>query len=119
MDRRQAVGRLGEELAARFLEEKGFQVVERNFRCRLGELDLIGWDKQTLVFVEVRTRSSTSFASPEESVNQRKQQRLRRLAAWYQAAIIRHEVDCRFDVITVLLSKAGKIQKINHLVGAF
>lgn len=113
------VGRKGEEKACEFLLANSFRIIEKNFRCRLGELDIIAWDGEELVFVEVRARSSVSFASPEETVGRRKQQKLRSLANYYLSRKLGCEVACRFDVITLLLDRDGNALKINHLRGAF
>ncbi len=113
------VGRRGEEEAFTFLKKNNFRVVEQNFRCRLGEVDIIAWDQEQLVFVEVRARTSYSFASAEETVNARKQQKLRKLAMYYLSIIIRKEISCRFDVVTVLFDNKGNVMKINHYQGAF
>lgn len=119
MDRR-TLGILSETLACEFLQqETGFRVVERNFRCPLGEVDIIGWDQEELVFVEVRARSSSAFGSPEESVGRVKQQRLRRLAAYYVSGRQLDKVNCRFDVITVIRDGIGNIKVKQYLPGAF
>lgn len=113
------VGRRGEEKACEFLLDNAFRIVEKNYRCRLGEVDIIGWDRDELVFVEVRARTSGSFASPEETVGTRKQQKLRRLAAHYLSWKFGREVNCRFDVVTLLFDGEGNVLKINHYPGAF
>ncbi len=95
-------GNVFEEMAARWLERRGLTILQRNYRCKLGEIDLIARDGQALVFVEVRARSNPRFASAAASVDRRKQQRLLRTAQHY---LCRHpeasDLHCRFDVIAV------------------
>ncbi len=97
-----ARGAAGEALAAAWYEANGDQVVARNWRCRDGELDLVVRSGSTLVFCEVKTRSSLAFGSPAEAVNRQKQQRIRRLAARYLSETGTHAGRVRFDVAAVL-----------------
>ncbi|HZD52436.1 MAG TPA: YraN family protein [Woeseiaceae bacterium] len=95
-------GRRAEELALRHLESQGLALVAKNFRCRLGEIDLVMRMSRSLVFVEVRSRASSRFASPLESVDWRKQQKLIRAASYFlmmNRAFRHHAV--RFDVVAV------------------
>ncbi len=98
---RVAQGTAAEDLACRYLEARGLILVTRNFRCRVGELDLIMRDGEHLVFVEVRSRRHTRYGTPAESVTRTKQQRLLRAAALY---LQRQRLDppCRFDVVAIL-----------------
>src|SRR6476620_2729509 len=80
---RQNLGRLGERLASDALEARGYRIVERNFRCRAGEIDLVAEEGQDLVFVEVKTRRGTAFGLPEEAVNNRKALKLQEVACYY------------------------------------
>jgi putative endonuclease len=93
-------GRQAEDSALAYLEKKGLRLVERNFLCRGGEIDLIMLDGVQLVFVEVRFRSSNRFGSAAESVDWRKQARITRAASWY---LLSRRLDCpaRFDVVAV------------------
>ena len=91
-------GAAAEALAAQYLQERGVAIVARNYRCRGGEIDLIGRDGDTLVFVEVRLRSSAAFGGAAESIGARKRKRLALAAAHYLARIGR-EPPCRFDAI--------------------
>lgn len=77
------VGRRGEDVAADYLGQQGYQIVERNFRTRFGEIDLICWDDRDLVFVEVKARTSHRFGLPEEAITWRKRQKLRQLISLY------------------------------------
>ena len=98
---RVAQGAAAEDLACRYLEARGLSLVTRNFRCRVGELDLIMLDADQLVFVEVRSRRHSRYGTPAESVTRTKQQRLLRAAAFY---LQRQHLDlpCRFDVVAIL-----------------
>jgi putative endonuclease len=113
---KQLLGAYGEALAAHHLVKAGMVLLDRNWRCPSGEIDLVLRDGQTLVFCEVKTRSSTAYGSPLESVSAEKAARLRRLAAlWIQA----HEVrvrDVRIDLVGVLQS-AGAPAVVDHVQG--
>ncbi|MCL2803919.1 MAG: YraN family protein [Micrococcales bacterium] len=109
---RQALGRFGEARAARYLESIGYQVVERNWRSRAGEVDLVALDADCLVFVEVKTRSSLNFGSPAAAISPAKLARLRRLAGAYLAER-RPGVDkVRIDVVAVLTG--GGPNRLQH-----
>jgi putative endonuclease len=95
-------GRAGEELAAAFLVEKGLVVVERNFRCPGGEIDLICRDRGTLVFVEVKTRSGDVRGEPGEAVGKAKKMRLVRAASLYLSRQRAWNKPCRFDLVSIL-----------------
>jgi putative endonuclease len=117
MDHRQELGRRSEDLACRELERRGYTIVERRFRTRCGELDIIARDGQVLVFVEVRARSSGSFGTPFESVTWQKRQRVSRMAASYLCAKRLAMVPCRFDVVAVV-ERQGR-HTIELMKGAF
>lgn len=119
MDKRIQLGRLGEQAALSYLVTQGYRILEQNWRCRAGELDLIAEIGTTLVFIEVRTRSSYSFGTPFESVDYRKQQKVRKLAQIYlNYGSTLADQDLRFDVISVQLDASGR-PAIDHLSGAF
>ena len=104
---RAARGRLGEDLAGRFLVARGYRILERRFRTRAGEIDIIARDGDTLVFVEVKTRHSLGCGTPAESVDRRKRARISRTALAYLARLGRADIPCRFDVVEVFLDPAG------------
>ncbi len=107
--RRDDLGKKGEELAVSHLESLGYKIVERNFRCRLGEIDIIAYHGKTLVFVEVRTRKSCQFGSPLSSVTYRKQKKLITLAKFYMKKHRLFERVARFDVVGIILDKTGNV----------
>ncbi len=113
---RQQIQMLGEDSAAGLLERKGMRVVARNWRCKLGELDLVAMDGSTIVFVEVKCRSRDQLYDPALAVDARKRTRLRRVAEAFLAMQHPQYRDCRFDVVSVV---AGTPVRLRHLVDAF
>jgi putative endonuclease len=101
----QAAGRRGEDLAHRFLQQQGMVVVARNYRTRSGsgELDLVAWDGETLVFVEVKTRATEEFGSPDRAVDDAKRDRLMRAAREYVRRAGADWRRVRFDIVNVVL----------------
>lgn len=99
--RRRQLGDAGEKAAEAFLRRRGYVVVERNFRCPLGEIDLIALDRGTLVFVEVKTRGSGAFGTPAEGIGRQKRERLRRAAETWIGRKRLHDRPARFDVVEV------------------
>ena len=117
MDGRRETGRVGEELAAAFVGRLGYRVVVRNFRCRAGEIDLVALDGDTVVFLEVRTRSGAGRGTPLESVDGRKQAQVGRVARHYLAMRGWHERAARFDVIGIRWD--ADPPSVEHVRGAF
>jgi len=116
-DRRKALGALGESLAARELEQRGYLIVARNWRCVEGEIDLVAERRGMLVFVEVRTRRGRERGTPEESLTPRKQAKLIEVA---QAYLEEHAADrdWRIDVVAVELSARGQLLRIDVIENA-
>ncbi len=116
MAKHNILGKKGEEIAARYLAGKGYKILERNWRFGRDEIDIIAKDKETIVIIEVKTRSTDYFGRPEEAVTQRKQEFLIRAAEEY---IIQKETDneLRFDIFTVIIEKQK--QTIRHIEDAF
>jgi putative endonuclease len=115
-NQRQALGAYGETVAARYLVAAGMVLLDHNWRCELGEVDLVLRDGHTLVVCEVKTRSSTRFGSPLEAVTERKAARLRRLAArWLAEHQIRPD-DVRIDLVGVLVNGHGE-PEFDHVRG--
>jgi putative endonuclease len=102
MDRKE-IGKRGEEIALRFLKRNGYQIIEKNYVCRMGEMDLIAKEKDTLVFVEVKTRTSTAFGPPQLAVNPTKQRQLSKVALSFLKEKKLEDVKARFDVVAVLV----------------
>lgn len=111
------LGITGEQLAQNFLTKKGYRILTTNYRSRYGEIDIVCQDGDTVVFVEVKTRSSEKFCTPAEAVTLRKRNRLRRLAQMYLIAHNLETYPVRFDVLSLVFS-SNKIE-IEHLIGAF
>ncbi|MDQ0417342.1 putative endonuclease [Croceifilum oryzae] len=119
-DVRKQIGTLGEEVAAQLLEEKGYQILTRNWRSQLGELDLIVTNQRDLVFVEVRTTTSTRFGYGFQSVDGKKQQQVRKIALQYVLDHVKRPYSLRFDVVSVLLNRqTGQAIETEHFEGAF
>ncbi len=107
---RRRLGTRGEDLAAAWYEAQGYEVLDRNWRCRLGELDLVVRRGRTVVFCEVKARSSDAFGSPAEAVTPAKRQRIRHLAArWLEEGRPR-PAEIRFDVVGVLRGQVEVIE---------
>ena len=113
----QIVGKAGEEKATKYLKERGYSIIEKNFRCREGEVDIIAKDKnKDLVFVEVKTRRTIEYGFPSEAVNYTKQNHIQKVAKYY---ILKNKVvnsTIRFDIIEILI---GKTYFIHHIKQAF
>jgi len=106
-------GRLGEDIARKHLEKKGYKIVEQNYRTRYAEIDLVAKKKDVLVFVEVRTKIGELYGSPEDTLNKRKLARVRRNAIAY-AAINRWDRACRIDAICIVLTPDHKVERLEH-----
>jgi len=116
-DDRRGLGRHGEDLAARHLAAKGYEIVARNWRCETGELDLVVRDGDCLAFVEVRTRRGRALGTPEESITRAKQARLAALAEAYVQA---HDWpgDYRVDIIAIEMDRGGRLLRVDHYENA-
>ncbi len=112
------LGKKGEEIAVKYLQKKGYRIVERGYRRFRGELDIIALDRAILVFVEVKTRAGTEFGLPEEAVIPAKQNQIRRIAQGYVTDRGLDDSNCRFDVLAVLFDDEGK-PLITHFEDAF
>jgi putative endonuclease len=114
------LGPQGEEHAWDLLKKRGDKLIARNYACPLGELDLVTWHQQTLVFTEVRARSSTAFGTPAETINRTKQNKIKRAANWFCVQMFKGRPlpPCRFDVVWVM-AQDGKITGSDVIEGAF
>lgn len=111
-------GRNGEEVAEKFLIEKGYEIIKRNFRFGKGEIDIIAKDGDYLVFVEVKSRKNYNYGEPEYAITKSKQKQLKRIAEGYLYVNGIQEQLCRFDVITIVGEQEDEL-KINHIINAF
>lgn len=114
------LGKAGEEIAVQFLKEKGFEIVEQNYRYGHGEIDIIAKDPEDgfTAFVEVKTRQNLDYGEPEYAISKTKQKQIRKIAELYLYDKGIEELDCRFDVIAILLQDKNN-PLINHYVNAF
>ncbi len=115
--RKKIVGTKAEDMAASYLRDNGYEIILRNYKCKLGEIDMIARDGECLVFVEVRSRSSQKFGTPEQSMSGAKKKRLQKLAQYYMWRELRKEVFCRFDLVGIEFDGHEKLLKLNHLIG--
>ncbi len=115
---RRALGQLGEELAAQHLQRQGYVIVERNYRCPRGEVDIIARDGERLAFVEVRARRGTAFGTPKESITPKKQARLATVARNYLQEKGYVDVDWGIDVVAVQFTRSGVLQRIELIRNA-
>lgn len=113
MDRK-AVGKKGEKLAQDFLKSKGYRILEANYRSSIGELDIVAENKNRLAFVEVRTRSSAEYGTPEESITEIKKEKLVSLCMEY---INTHDIsrEWHLDLVAVELNQEGKLVRLEHI----
>lgn len=109
---RQALGRTGERLAAETLIGKGCCILERNFRCYYGEIDLVAEDEHDLIFVEVKTRRGTSYGLPEDAITHFKRRKILEVASYYLDLHGCADRSWRVDVVAVQFSKGGKLVEI-------
>ncbi|MBI4437277.1 MAG: YraN family protein [Candidatus Omnitrophica bacterium] len=114
---RRSLGKAGEILAQRFLQGKGYKILEKNFRCRFGEIDLVAKEGGEIVFIEVKSRNGTAFGFPEEQIPWKKRRRLIRLAQFYLKRR-RKEEPTRIDVVTLLLHEGGGVQQVELIQNA-
>ncbi|MDD5291790.1 MAG: YraN family protein [Candidatus Omnitrophica bacterium] len=104
------LGKEGEEKAANFLRKKGYGILERNYKNKIGEIDIIAKDKDTICFIEVKARTSLKFGLPEEAVTFSKQKKLNRIALGYLKHYNLLEAPARFDIVSVMFNSDNKAQ---------
>jgi len=110
---RHVLGKEGEDEAVKYLEKKGYRIIERNFLCRQGEIDIIALDKEYIVFVEIKTRTNTEYGLPSESVTEKKIKHMKKAIQYYLYKRNLEKENIRVDVIEVY-AKEEKFQ-INHI----
>ncbi len=116
--KRRDTGILGEKLAKDFLKKRGYRILETNYRCSEGEIDIIAKHKDFLVFTEVRTKTSLEFGSPEESITPAKKGRMRTAALRYQQTHDNLPLLWRIDVVAVELNQKGELSRIELIENA-
>ena len=115
---RSQLGTRGEAAARQYLEAKGYQVVEMNYRCRWGEIDIIARHEDTLVFVEVRSRRYLTYGTPQESLSRKKMERLIATAETYRQSCCGLPEQWRIDLAAVRVGRRGQVAEITHLENA-
>lgn len=116
--RRQIIGSTGEQAACRFLNDSGYEILETNYRCPLGEIDIVARNDGLIIFVEVRTKTGTGYGSPRESITTAKGKRLKNLARYYMQQNYQREITSRIDLIAVMLNRADHaIDQLEHIPG--
>jgi len=113
------LGLEGERFAAEYLKKRRYRVLERNYRCSLGEIDLICRKDKRIVFVEVKTRASGDFGKPEEAVTEAKKRKIFRVAEWYLAEKHLEGSEISFDVLSLLLENPGAEFRAEYFPDAF
>jgi putative endonuclease len=113
------IGKFGEDIASKYLEEKGYKIKERNYRTFLGEIDIIAEYKGSIIFVEVKTRRSDKFGYPEEAINFNKQQKIIKNTLCYLAKYNLWKNNYCIDVILVSISNNKDVKRIKHIKDAF
>lgn len=115
----QKVGKYGENIATNYLEKQKYKIIERNFRCKSGEIDIIVYDESTeeIVFVEVKARTSIKYGTPKEAVEKIKQKHIKLVASYYNYVYGIGDIPSRFDVIEIFIY--NNAYKINHIKSAF
>lgn len=119
MYKKQYIGRVGEEIAAKYLLKNGYKIKERNFYCNQGEIDIIAFDNKSneIVFFEIKTRTSFNYGFPAEAVNRIKQKHILNSAKYYLYSKKMEEKYVRIDVLEVVIDEKNSKYKINHLKG--
>jgi len=107
-------GGIGEGIAAKYLSQKGFQIIETNWRTKYGEIDLIAADGKVLVFVEVKLKVGEDFGTPEEMINKHKIFQVRRTAEYYLLTNNTNYEQQRMDAVAIVVEQNGEVLRINH-----
>lgn len=114
-----SIGSTGEDIAAEFLVKNGYKILERNFSSRNGEIDIIGWDKDILCFIEVKTRYTLDYGSPMEAISITKANTIKRVCQYYIFKNYLFDINIRFDVVEVYLNYQNISSTINVVKDAF
>ena len=119
MTYQQHIGKIGEDIAANYLLEKGYQVLDQNFNARYGEIDLVALDVGCVVFVEVKTRTTAAFGNPEDSITPAKLEKLENAALLWLQAHPEAPDDWRMDVIAILIDHHNNEKELKHFLNAY
>lgn len=112
-----SLGKQGEDWAVKYLKSNGFKILDKNYRCSFGEIDIVAKEKDTIVFIEVKTRKSAELIEPFESVGKKKQAKIRNLAEYYLQEKEYFDCEIRFDVLSI--TSKDKETQIEHIKNAF
>ena len=113
MNKKQEIGKLGENLATKYLKQNKYVILDRNFRCKQGEIDIIAIDSKQIIFVEVKTRTNLSYGNPSEAVHKLKRLHMKKVAKYYLYINNITKIPIRFDVIEIYIK--NQKYKINHI----
>jgi len=116
--KRKELGRKGEEVAVAFLKNQGYKIIERNYRCQRGEIDIVARDKEGIAFIEVKTRKSLKYGLPEEAISFYKRKHLVKAGLNYLHRYRLREINARFDVVSILMERE-KVKEIQLIKNAF
>ncbi len=116
--KRKELGQWGEKLAAEYLQNLGYKLLEKNWRCRRGEIDLILQAGQVLVFTEVKTRQGRAYGTPEEGVTPAKARKLLQLAQYYLLEKDLDDIEWRIDLVAVEVNQDGRLVRCDHIPNA-
>jgi putative endonuclease len=115
---RKELGRWGEEQGCRYLVDHGYRIVYQNYRCPVGEIDIIASKDGSLAFVEVKTRRTTAYGTPAEAVNYKKQMKYMKASLYFLNDRKWRDVDCRFDILEVIVNPDNSF-RVNHIQNAW
>lgn len=113
------LGRLGEEIASKYILDHGYVILQKNYRTKIGEIDIVARDGNYIVFIEVKARRSTSFGFPREAVDKNKQAKIKDVAVFYLQQNKKHNFHIRFDVVEVMLDYNNILKSVILLRNAF
>lgn len=119
MPQNKKIGNYGESIALKYLANNNYSILEKNYRTRLGEIDVIAMERNYITFIEVKTRRSCRYGYPREAVDANKQERIRNIASYYLLTNKKTNCSVRFDVVEIILMGNGEIQSINLIKNAF
>ena len=116
---KRSIGAQGEQLAVKFLKKNGYKILQRNYRCKTGEIDIVGYDRGTITFIEVKTRFSEVYGPPELAVTDGKKRQIIKVALHYVAEKKIEAFDLRFDVVSIFYPPVEKYPTITLFKNAF